>query len=108
MCPYPDATGPNDPNAPWNATEPEECRECGGIWTDDGHVPVSETIYVCVCGYEWQINDPDEPPHECPDCGDEDIRRLPCHNEGQNMADFEEMERATNAEMQIDEQRLKG
>lgn len=105
MSPYPDGTGPNDPNAPWNQQEPEECVECDGVWTEDGHKPVSETTYVCQCSHEWEV-DASDTPQQCPECGSADIRKLPCPHEGETMTDLEETQRAEKAEMRMDEMRI--
>lgn len=107
MCPYPDGTGPNDPRAPWNDPKIEQCKECGGRFTEDGHKPVSELIYVCHCGYEWEVDSPDVEPAQCPECGRKDIRQLPCPNEGETMEDYEQAERAAVAEAKMEDKRLK-
>lgn len=33
---YPPGTSAGDPNAPWNAPDPPECRECGHLIGEEG------------------------------------------------------------------------
>jgi len=104
--PYPDGTSAFDPNAPWNETEPPKCLECGGVWTEEGHLPLSEDVFECEeCDSTFEV-DTDEEPENCQNCQSEDIHKLSCPHEGLTEADHDEMMRVEQAEMRMEEERL--
>lgn len=89
----------NDPNAPYNQTEPVECDECDGYYMEDGHEFMPEHGTIChECGYESG-----EPVEQfCPECNSEDVTGIPCPNMGMNGADYDEAMRADKAEDKYD------
>lgn len=78
---YPPGVHAGTKDAPWNEEPAPECRECGGVYSEDGHRP----IVVEVDGEE---------------------REEGCPNDGMDRTDYHEAERAHHAEMKMDERRL--
>ena len=89
---------------PFNQDPPEECRECGGVWTEDGHEPLgnSKQQECADCGTYWE----DEVRDRCPECGSDDLQRLPCPNDGLDSHDYDQQQKTAHAEMKMEEQRL--
>lgn len=104
---YPSGISATSPSAPWNQTPAPDCLECGGKWSEGGHQPISEMVYICEnCQSEFEIKNAESIPEHCQNCGDKDIRQLPCPNEGLDETDYDELMRADAAEMEMEENRL--
>lgn len=102
--PYPPGVSASTPNAPWNDRAPEECEECGGVYTEDGHETVGapEQQRCHACNAYWE----DEERDRCPECKSDDLGGLPCPNRGMGMHDLEEARRSQHAEDRMDQRRL--
>lgn len=102
--PYPPGVSASTPNAPWNDEPVEECRECGGVYTEDGHETVGapEQQRCRKCEAYWE----DKERKYCPDCNSDDIGGLPCPNAGMTMHELEEGRKASIAEDRMDQRRL--